>query len=85
LTPNGLTMRAESPRTDGPFARLCAVVEYEFSRISLPRGLSRASAQRLLSDQAEYGHWELHRVRLYPDGTRRIVLRRPIIRVVRTF
>jgi hypothetical protein len=60
------------------------VVEYEFCRISLPRGTSRATAQRLLTDQAEYGHWELHRVRLYPDGSRRVVLRRRIIRAMRT-
>ncbi|HLZ36951.1 MAG TPA: DUF5703 family protein [Mycobacteriales bacterium] len=62
-----------------------AVVEYEFRRISLPRGTSRSSALRLLTDQAEYGRWELHRMRLYPDGSRHVVLRRTILRAVRTF
>ncbi|MGH3371769.1 MAG: DUF5703 family protein, partial [Nocardioidaceae bacterium] len=33
-----------------------------------------------LTDRAEHGGWELDRVRLSPDGTRRVVLRRKIIR-----
>ena len=40
--------------------------------------------RRLLTDQAEYGGWELDRLRLFPDGTRRVTLRRRIIRVSRT-
>lgn len=47
----------------------------------LPRGTSRRAAQRVLTDHAEYGHWELDRLRLYPDGSRRVILRRKIIRV----
>ena len=35
-------------------------------------------------DRAEQGGWELVRVRVTPDGTRRVVLRRKIIRAVRT-
>ncbi len=35
---------------------------------------------RMLTDRAERGGWELERVRLSPDGTRRVVLRRKIIR-----
>jgi hypothetical protein len=38
---------------------------------------------RLLNDHAEYGHWELARLRLFPDGTRKVVLRRKIMRVRR--
>ena len=38
-------------------------------------------AQRLLIDAAEHGHWELDRLRLYPDGTRKVTLRRRIIRM----
>jgi hypothetical protein len=37
----------------------------------------------LLTDRAEYGHWELARLRLYPDGTRRVTLRRKILRIQR--
>jgi hypothetical protein len=47
----------------------------------MPRGTSRNAAQRALTEAAEYGRWELDRVRLFPDGTRKVVLRRRIIRV----
>ena len=59
-------------------------VEWEYQRMYLPRGLSRRAATRLLTEQAEYGQWELDRLRLYPDGSRRVVLRRKLIRVKRT-
>ena len=58
--------------------------EYEFQQIYLPRGTSRGAATRLLTDHAEYGHWELQRLRLFPDGSRKVVLRRRVIKVVRT-
>jgi hypothetical protein len=60
------------------------MVEYEYRRMMLPRGTGRNAAQRLLTDFAEHEHWELDRLRLYPDGTRRIVLRRRIMRVKST-
>ncbi len=56
-------------------------MEYEFQRFSLPRTVSRSAVRRLLVDHAEYGGWELARVRLFPDGTRKIELRRKIIRI----
>jgi hypothetical protein len=56
-------------------------MEYEYQRMELPRSVSRNVARRLLTDAAEYGRWELDRLRLYPDGRRRVVLRRRIIRV----
>jgi hypothetical protein len=34
-------------------------------------------------ERAEHGGWELDRVRIGPDGTRRVVLRRKIIRQLR--
>jgi hypothetical protein len=58
--------------------------EWEYQHLFLPRGTSRNAARRLLTDHAEYGHWELARLRLLPDGSRRVVLRRKVIRVVRT-
>jgi len=58
--------------------------EYEFRSMMLPRTVSRKAAQRLLTDHAEYGHWELDRLRLLPDGSRKVVLRRKIIRQIRT-
>ena len=59
-------------------------MEYEFQRFSLPRTISRSAVRRLLIDHAEYGGWELARLRRYPDGTRRVWLRRRIIKVMRT-
>ncbi len=56
-------------------------MEYEFQRFSLPRTISRSAVRRLLIDHAEYGGWELARLRLFPDGSRRVELRRKIIRV----
>ncbi|MGH8776621.1 MAG: DUF5703 family protein [Jiangellaceae bacterium] len=55
--------------------------EYEFHHMLLPRGTSRGAARRLLTDHAEYGHWELARLRLFPDGTRKVTLRRKILRI----
>jgi hypothetical protein len=60
--------------------RAAARTEYEFRRLTLPRGVTRTAAQRLLTDQAEYGHWELARLRLSPDGSRDVLLRRTILR-----
>ncbi|MEU1624463.1 DUF5703 family protein [Streptomyces sp. NPDC020096] len=57
--------------------------EYEFQDVYVPRGVSRNAARRMLTDHAEYGHWELDRLRLYPDGSRKVRLRRRIIRQVR--
>lgn len=56
-------------------------MDYEFQRFSIPRSLSRSAVRRMLTDHAEYGGWELARLRLYPDGSRKVELRRRIIRV----
>lgn len=55
-------------------------VEYEFDQITISRDFSRTFVTRLLVDKAEQDGWELDRLRLSPDGTRRVVLRRKIIR-----
>ena len=55
-------------------------VEYEFERLTISREFSRNFVTRLLVDRAEHGGWELDRLRLFPDGTRKVVLRRKIIR-----
>lgn len=68
------------PRMVGVTAR----AEYETREMLLPRGVSRGAARQLLTEQAEYGGWELWRLRLFPDGTRKVWLRRRIIRVART-
>lgn len=58
--------------------------EYEIRHLYLPRGTTRAQAKAMFTEQAEYGAWELARLRLYPDGSRRAWLRRKIIRATLT-
>jgi hypothetical protein len=55
-------------------------VEWEFDTLTLPRDFSRNVVTRMLVERAEHGGWELDRLRLGPDGTRRVQLRRRIIR-----
>jgi hypothetical protein len=57
--------------------------EYSYRVVYLPA--SRDAARRILTDHAEHGDWELARLRLYPDGSRKATLRRQIIRAVRTW
>lgn len=54
---------------------------YEFRVLSIPRSTSRGDASRQLTEEAEYGRWELARVVLYVGGERKVWLRRKIIRV----
>jgi hypothetical protein len=58
--------------------------EYSYLVLYLPRGTSRDAARQILTNHAEYGDWELTRLRLYADGSRKATLRRQIIRPVRT-
>ena len=55
-------------------------VEYEFDKLVISSELSRNAVTRLLVERAEQGGWELDRLWLSPDGTRRVQLRRRIIR-----
>ena len=54
----------------------CVPPDYEYAPVRLPPGTDRVSAAAQLALQAEFGGWELARVRLYADGTRKVVLRR---------
>ena len=56
-------------------------VEYEVERVRLGRHLSRNAVRQLLTDHAEYGGWELARLRRYRDGSRDAWIRRKIIRM----
>jgi len=60
-------------------------VEYEYDQLWIPREESRSVVNRLLVQRAEAGGWELDRVRIGPDGHRRVVLRRKIIRQTQLF
>jgi hypothetical protein len=50
--------------------------DYEWIPLRLPPDLTRINASTRLSIEAEYRGWELTRVRLYTDGSRRVLLRR---------
>ncbi|MET9486935.1 DUF5703 family protein [Nocardia sp. NPDC006630] len=50
--------------------------EYEYVPLRLPPDMNRVTASMRLAIQAEFGGWELSRVRAYTDGSRRVLLRR---------
>jgi hypothetical protein len=60
------------------------MADYAYLVVYLPREVSRDAARRILTDHAEYGEWELSKLRLFADGSRKVTLRRRIIRAVRT-
>lgn len=53
-------------------------MDYEYVPLRLPNNVDRLTATAQLTIQAEYGGWELARVRLYADGTRQVMLRRKV-------
>ena len=50
--------------------------DYDYVPLRLPPDVTRVTASMRLAIQAEFGGWELSRVRLYTDGSRRVLLRR---------
>ncbi|HET9649924.1 MAG TPA: DUF5703 family protein [Microlunatus sp.] len=56
-------------------------IEYVVERVRVEPHVSRSAVRQLLTEHAEYGGWELARLRRYRDGTRDIWIRRKIIRV----
>ncbi|MDN5724955.1 MAG: DUF5703 family protein [Propionibacteriales bacterium] len=57
---------------------------WEIEKVRLDRSMPRNAVRKLLTDHAEYGGWELSRLRRYRDGTRDVWLRRKVLRVVPT-
>lgn len=55
--------------------------EYEVRVLEFGREVSRSEMRQRLSEDAEYGQWELFRTRIYTGGRRRTWLRRKIFRV----
>ncbi len=53
-------------------------MDYEYAPLRLPSNVDRLTATAQLTIQAEYAGWELARVRLFRDGTRKVVLRRRV-------
>jgi hypothetical protein len=84
-TPQILIPQVESPVNP---STIRPMADYAYLVVYLPRGLSRDArdaARRILTDHAEYGDWELSKLSLSADGSRKATLRRRIIRPVRTF
>lgn len=71
-------IRSRRVQNDGMTTATEAVVEgdYEYAPVRIPPGTGRMSAAVLLSVQAEYGGWELAKLRLRTDGSRQVWLRR---------
>ncbi len=49
---------------------------WEYQPLRLPPEVSRRTAATQLAVQAEFAGWELSQVRMYPGGTRTVLLRR---------
>lgn len=56
-------------------------VEYEYRQLSFGRETSRNDTRVRLTEEAEYGRWELARTRIGIDGKKTVWLRRRIIRI----
>jgi hypothetical protein len=50
--------------------------DYEYAPLRLDPAVSRSAATTMLSLRAEFAGWELARTLGYPDGSRRVWLRR---------
>lgn len=53
-------------------------MDYEYAPLRLPPDVDQLTAAARLAIQAEFAGWELARVRMYPDGTRQVTLRRRV-------
>jgi hypothetical protein len=53
-------------------------MDYEYAPLRLPSNVDRLTAAAQLAIQAEFSGWELAKVELYRDGTRRVMLRRKV-------
>jgi len=57
---------------------------WEYREFAFPRGTTTQDARATLTEAAEYGHWELARVRIFGNGARRVWLRRKTYAISRT-
>ncbi|WP_420175579.1 DUF5703 family protein [Luteococcus sp. OSA5] len=55
--------------------------DFEVQAVTLPHTVTRNQVRKLLTEEAEYGKWELHRLRRYRDGSTQAWLRRRVIKV----
>jgi hypothetical protein len=57
---------------------------YEYRVVSVPPSTPTDQARKLIVDHAEYGRWEMARSAVYWGGSKRVWLRRKILRVEST-
>lgn len=53
---------------------------YEYRAVSIPSDADREKTRDLLTIHAEYGDWELARHQIWPDGRRKVLVRRQLRR-----
>jgi hypothetical protein len=53
-------------------------MDYEYAPLRLPPNVDRFAAWAQLAIQAEFAGWELAKVQLFRDGTRKVLLRRRV-------
>lgn len=70
------THHGAATRTKLPAGWETTTDDYEYIPLRLPPDVTRVTASMRLTIQAEFGGWELSRVRAYTDGSRRVLLRR---------
>ncbi|QIS12349.1 MULTISPECIES: DUF5703 family protein [Nocardia] len=68
--------KVRKPRSTLPSGWETSSEDYEYVPLRLPPDVNRVTASMRLTIQAEFGGWELSRVRAYTDGSRRVLLRR---------
>ncbi len=51
---------------------------YEYRSVQVPAGATRQQTHDMLVIHAEYGDWELARHQVWPDGRRKVTVRRPL-------
>jgi hypothetical protein len=56
------------------------VPDWEFRAVHLPVGVTARHAKEVLGLHAEFGGWELHSHAVWPDGRRRVMVRRRRLR-----
>lgn len=56
---------------------------WEYRDIALPLGTTKEGARQLLTSVAGSGRWELDVSYVYPDGRRKVRIRRKVYRVTR--
>jgi hypothetical protein len=57
---------------------------WEIREVPLPTKVTRTAAREILTELAEYGRWELVRTRIYPNGVKRVWVKKRILKAERT-